>query len=185
MPPKMVETVSDTIVHYLVHLGEKGITPAVGSVKDEKKLTISKTEGPNLGESLASPDFAQENMEKLYRELGYRVAYYRKICISHGDLRTENVIIRDHLPVIINWEKGSLTNEMPTEIGVNYVTSYDQDSRLLFESTQERLEESGRSDAYNPLMNAYTARFVKEANSSMEMKPEKIVRLYSSFVHGT
>jgi len=107
---EIVDATGEEIVPYVIHLSKRGIAPKILGVEGGFMMTMKKAEGPRLFQALGSLELPQ--LQEIYRILGRNIAYMNKLGVMHEDLHTNNVIVENSLPVIIDWDKASL---MPIE----------------------------------------------------------------------
>lgn len=173
-PETLQDVVSCLIVPYLIHFGERGITPKVLEVDGEEVLTIEKVEGQRLGELLGKAD--AERLTRVYHQLGVSVGYLPKYKIDHGDLHPHNVVVCGDKPVIIDWGKASyfgIAHENPQEA---YEFWMGQDSRVLLETTKGMLGKVERGNLFAVLEQAYTESFRTELCRPFDVDPREIQR---------
>lgn len=169
MTSEISDFVSCAVSPYLIHFGEKGITPKVLHAKSDELLILKKVEGPRLGDVLKS-GIEEARLKEIYEQLGSNVGYISKYCIEHGDLHTENIIIENGMPIIIDWGSASFFGIFFEEPEKRYQFWIERDSKHLLRSTRERLGEVGKMNIYPQLENTYSKSFKEEILSPRDVK---------------
>ena len=161
--------VNKDLIPFLIHFGEKGITPRVLSVSKGEIKTI-RIEGRYLTDILhETPD--PSKLLSIYKELGVRVGYISKYGVAHNDLHTANVVVEGTTPVIVDWESTPImpmrfeTQDEANDfwMGVN--------SKRLLSTTKRDLQSP---ETYSQLEKTYSVSFREELFSPLETSYSEI-----------
>lgn len=173
-PETLIDIVSCLIVPYLIHFGERGITPRILKVEGEELITIEKAQGPRLGELLEKADL--ERLTRIYHQLGTSVGYISKYKIVHDDLHPDNVVVCGDKPVIIDWGKASYFGIAHTDSQEACEFWMERDSGILLYTTQGRLITARRRELFPTLKEAYAESFVTEFRKPLDVDHREIQR---------
>ncbi|MBI2148828.1 hypothetical protein HYU23_04055 [Candidatus Woesearchaeota archaeon] len=158
MVEEIVDLVSEDITPFLIHFGEIKITPEILDVNDGSCIQIRRVPGPRLG-TLLLDDSDLNKLKSIYAKLGYKVGYISKYCVEHGHLHTENVVVENDEPHIIDWGQGTYFGITYSNIEQRYRFWMEQNSEFLLRTTKERLITANREIYYPNLERIYCEKF--------------------------
>jgi len=169
----IVDTPPDYLIPYLIHFGEKRITPKVLGVEGGEALRLEKVPGRRLGMLLQDEnDPGPLRLREIYSVLGRHVGYIAKFNVIHTDLHTENVVVEDDYPIIVDWERG----ECHPFLNSDPMYWHGHSSDLLLKTTKVRLEQAEFPQMYEILQRYYTDAFLEELNTHTEIDKEELYR---------
>lgn len=150
---EIMDLISDPVFPLFWHFSEKGIVPRIINAEPDVVM-LEEAKGPRLGELIAKA--TRPTLLNLYTQLGTNTAYINKYCVAHHDLHTENVVVEGKKPIIIDWGKSIY-------LGISGIEFWkEQDSRMLLDTTRERLQHAKKEDLYDAVETAYRTAFERE-----------------------
>ena len=96
-----LDIVGEDIIPYLVHFSEIGIIPEIVDA-DNISIRTVRLKGPRLNDFLKAESNAVQ-LSKVYERIGFQVGHISNHGVIHGDLRTDNIIVENNVPFLIDW----------------------------------------------------------------------------------